>query len=294
MSQQTIRSHPRSCKGSRIPESPGIRRALRGALHTAVAASSSGRIILEVFAGSQRFTKEMKKLGHGVVAIDSNLGAHCDVLNTVVLQTLLGWITSGRVQGILIATPCGSQSRARRAPSWSRFPSAIRSTERPRGLAGLTGTDLRTVTLGNRLADAAFLLIQASYKQGIIGVEENPFKSYLWLHRCRVQQLTWPKVSDVVIDMCQCGASFRKRTQLRLWHWSSDNLANRVCNPVEGLCSGTRRKHVVLSGLKDRQFATSAAQEYHVGFAKLLALEMHHALHRQSSAIIWNYIRPDG
>ena len=131
-SQQTTRSHPRSCKGARIPESPGIRQALRRALHTAVAASSSGRIILEVFAGSQRFTKAMKKLGRGVVAIDSNLGAHCDVLNTVVLQTLLGWITSGRVQGILIATPCGSQSRARRAPSWSRFPSTIRSTERPR------------------------------------------------------------------------------------------------------------------------------------------------------------------
>lgn len=119
----------------------------------------------------------MRKLGHGLVAIDSNLGVHCNV-KTVVLQILLGWITSGRVQGILIATPCGSQPRARRAPSWSRFLSAIRSNERPRGLVGLAGADLRTVTLGNRLADAAFLLIQARYKQGIVGVEENPFNSF--------------------------------------------------------------------------------------------------------------------
>ena len=206
-------------------------------------------------------------------------------MNTVVLQILLGWITSGRVQGILVATPCGSQSRARRAPSWSRIPSSIRSNERPRGLVGLTGADLRTVTLGNRLAHAAFQLIQASHRQGIIGVEENPFNSFLWLHRCRVHQLAWPKVSDVVIDMCQCGASFRKRTRLRLWHWYSADLANRVCTPVKGLCSGTRHKHVVLSGLKDRQFATSAAQEYHVGFAKLLASEMHRALQRQSAAV---------
>lgn len=98
----------------------------------------------------------------------------------------------------------------------------------------------------------------------------------------------------MVIDMCQCGATFRKRTRLRLWHWASEALASKVCNPVGGLCSGTQRKHVVSCGLKDRQFATSAAQDYHVGFAKLLASEMHRALQRQSATVLWDYIRPDG
>lgn len=187
---QATRSHPRSFKGSRAPTGEGVRRKLGRTLQSAVAASSSGRVILEAFAGSQRFTKAARKLGYGVVRVDTNLGSYCNVLDPVVLNTLGDWIVSGRVQGLVIATPCGSESRARRAPQWSRFPSAIRSNERPRCLCGLKGADLRAVTLGNKLADAAFSLIQTCYKHGVLGVEENPYSSFLWLHRW------WPQTSN--------------------------------------------------------------------------------------------------
>ena len=52
--------------------------------------------------------------------------------------------------------------------------------------------------LGNRLADLSADIVKLCYDNGVIGVEENPLSSFLWLHDSRVQQLGRPNVLKIV------------------------------------------------------------------------------------------------
>ena len=156
------------------------------------------------------------------------------------------------------------------------------------------GHDLAYVRLGNRLADFAFEISNLCYENGVIGLEENPLSSYLWHHDNRVQQLIKYNVQDIRVDMCQCGATYRKSTRLRLWHWKSPYMSGLVCAAKKGVCGRTGRRHVVLSRCSDRRFAEAAVHEHHDGFSNILAKEFSKAIQRQQVTIIWKDIRPNG
>ena len=211
------------------------------------------------------------------------------MLIPVVRNAIKGWISSGVVQGVILSTPCGSQAHKAGAGGAS-----LRTLQFPRGVRGLQGHDLAYVRLGNCLADFAFEISNLCYEGGVIGLEENPFSSYLWHYDNRVQQLNQHNVQDIKVDMCQCGAAYRKRTRLRLWHWKSPFMQGLVCAAEKGVCGRTGRKHVILSRCNDRRFAESAVHEHHGGFARILAKEFSKAIRRQQVTIIWKDIRPNG
>ena len=231
----------------------------------------------------------MRRKGRGVIAIDIGLGAHCDVLNDHVFDMLKGWITSYTVEGMLVATPCGSFSRARRAPAWSRFPHAVRSTERPRGLPGLTGADRRTVQRGNAIADRSFALIELARSRLIPGLEENPRNSFLHILRNRLKFAQGPQVVDHCVDMCAFGTPYRKSTRLRTWCCKKADLSGYTCSGSK-VCKFSGLKHLVLSGCADKQFVTHAAQEYPPKFCTRIAQMLCNAIVGRRASNLWDHI----
>ena len=181
-------------------------------------------------------------------------------------------------------------TRARRAPPHSCMPSAIRSNERPRGLPHLSAADRRTLNRGNALADRAFHLENLCYHRHIPGGEENPGSSFLWLQRNRVAFAAQDRVTHYIVHMCACGTPYRKSTRLQLWNWQDDELKKMRCNGTRTACGHTGRRHIVLSGCRDRQFATKAAQTYPPLFCSKLADMIVRALVRRRLVQLWDPI----
>ena len=197
---------------------------------------------------------------------------------------MAGWISSGVIEGIAVETPCNGYSKARRAPQTSHYPHRLRSASYPRGLPTLTGPDKCAVTLSNKLGDTAQALIDIAYKHRVPGFEENPGASYLWDQPTRKRFAELPHVVDRLVDMCAFGAEFRKRTRLRFWYWDDFYFTTCVCCPppvpLQGepkgsrdtrICQYTGRKHTILSGIKDKDFATRQSSAYPVQLCKELA-----------------------
>jgi hypothetical protein len=80
---------------------------------------------------------------------------------------------------------------------------------------------------------------------------------------------------------------------LRLLNWRFPHLASKTCTGSI-VCSNSSRKHVLLGKYRDKQYANAASQEYHSGFAIMLAADLSKAIRRQQACAIWQYIRPNG
>ena len=214
---------------------------------------------------------------------------------------MVGWISAGVIEGIAVETPCNGYSKARRAPQTSRYPHRLRSDACPRGLPTLSGADKVAVTLSNKLGDTAQALIDIAYKHHVPGFEENPGASYLWDQPNRKRFARLPQVVDRIVDMCAFGTSFRKRTRLRFWHWNDFYFTTCVCHsdlvaPAGASkdarrarqCEYTGRRHAVLSGIKDKEFATSQASAYPVPLCTELARSFDYVATRRRINIIDN------
>jgi len=80
----------------------------------------------------------------------------------------------------------------------------------------------------------------------------------------------------LVVDYCQFGRAFRKRTKVLFWNLRDSHDRAILCKPqkVDGvsLCSSTDRPHEELSGAAQRGgFKTRQGEEYPEQFAELLA-----------------------
>ena len=149
------------------------------------------------------------------------------------------------------------------------------------------------------MGDRAQALIDLAYAHQVPGFEENPGASYLWDQPNRKRFAGRPHVVDRVIDMCFFGTKFRKSTRLRFWHWNDPYFTSCVChlgpfNPGSAStdarrarhCGHTGQRHTVLSGVKDKEFATSQASAYPVPFCSALAKSFHTvATRRRASAM---------
>ena len=208
----------------------------------------------------------------------------------MVFSVLAGWLSSGVVEGIAVQTPCNGYSKARRAPQTSRYPHRLRSQACPRGLPDLTGADKVAVTLSNQLGDRSQALIDTAYTHRVPGFEENPGASYLWDQPNRKRFASRPYVVDRVIDMCFFGTEFRKRTRLRFWHWGDPYFSSCECHAKSFQCGHTGKRHTVLSGVKDKEFATSQASAYPVPLCTALAKSFHAVATRRRASALWKQI----
>eukprot|EP00973_Karenia_brevis_P005058 695643-Karenia_brevis.AAC.1 len=61
--------------------------------------------------------------------------------------------------------------------------------------------------------------------------------------------MSHPSTKSVVLDMCQFGARWRKRTQLACINLEDVDNLHKLCGGRNGVCSRTHKNHIVLSGV---------------------------------------------
>ena len=178
-------------------------------------------------------------------------------------------------------TPCTTFSAARRPP--------LRSSSFPLGLPGLSAKDAAAVNVGNQLLEFSFKIIRLCIQYNCPVALENPHTSVLWQVPAIKRLLSHSCCTEVVLDYCQYGMPWRKRTRIAFWHVGAEcaKLGLR-CSPVSGRCSRTGCSHLELVGrdpVSNRHW-TSIACPYPNALCQQLATVLISAVDRQRAEVI--------
>ena len=231
------------------PTDTQIRRRLQRIFQDARRSSrrNSRAVVLDIFSGSDRLSKQLRRLGWGVISIDIKKGPHFDVTNPTVKSVLLGWISSRAVVTAWLGTPCSSFSRARHGPPGSSWQ-AIRSAEHLWGIPNLEGSDKGKLKAGNKLMRVSSQIMQRCYDMHIPVFLENPHTSFLWQMPLIKKFVSMPEANFRVSDACQYNARWRKRTGILALHAYHDSNLCQLCRGTGGLCSRSNKPHITLTG----------------------------------------------
>ena len=216
---------------------------------------------------------------------DIRHGPHFDITNPKVMSTLELWIKTGIVEALVMGTPCESMSRARRAPAWSRMPHQLRAKEHPAGLPALSAADSKKVEMGNLLSRRAASLAQLALHHNVLGLEENPGQSFLWMLHGRSRRADDPRYHQQVFEQCMFGVRYRKRTRIDSWLFSLPGLQH-TCGSKR--CAHTGEKHQVLTSFDGEGFCTHKAAAYPLKMCEHIASRLHEALGLQTSSALWS------
>ena len=175
------------------------------------------KFFLELFSGDGFLTGALRQLGlHTLPPMDVKFGAHCDLTCKKVRSTVIGWLRSGRIWCVHLATPCTRWTTARTT-----------GRKEPQGSLEVAIFSARVLRVCRQL--------------GIRVSLENPRTSALFRWQPIRKELDKLCAVETVTDMCQYGVPFKKPTSV----WSTiDTL------PVALGKRCTCGKHsVVLEGL---------------------------------------------
>ena len=229
-------------------------------------------LVLDLFAGAEGISKACHKAGFKTRSYDIQQGPSGDLTDRDVLQGVVQLIEGKRVVGVFMGTPCTTFSGARDRNS------RIRSRRFPWGLPDLPERLQAQVLQGNRLARATLRILRACLANGTPAVLENPATSRLFLLPGLRRIMSSACAAYHIIDLCQYGASWRKPTGLLFLNYSAQAIEHFVrprCTPQHGICSKTKRKHIVLSGNAPEGIPwTRAAQVYPQILCKELSLAL--------------------
>jgi hypothetical protein len=133
------------------------------------------------------------------------------------------------------------------------------------GLPGLDSKNLEKVVLGNRLLHISARICRVCHSVGIPWTIENPGYSIVWETAAIKNLVLRQKSEHILLDYCQFGERWRKRT--RLQHSGGLNFVKiaLLCHPDSAYnCSRTCKRHFVLRGPdgSSGQFKTHLAQAY--------------------------------
>ena len=180
-----------------------------------------------------------------------------DFCNQELVDLLIGWIRSGIVLGVWLATPCTTWSIAHTTP-------IVRTMKHLFGVPGLDPKHLRAVQAGNRTMLATVRVIESCIHMKVPVALENPQSSKLFKVP-RLQKL-FQHVShhSFVTDQCQYGTPWRKTTLVASWFCGTDAPCKRCRCGNSGICTRSGKQHIHLSG---RPFGsnkpwTAMAQSY--------------------------------
>ena len=222
-----------------------IRRRLQKAFSEARRHSATGKIWLDLYAGSysvgSKLRLAMKTEG---LAFDLKDGPHFDLSDETVVQFVLKQVRSRSVSAAWIAFPCSTWSNTRRP--------LIRSSVYLNGTPeALVQPELRRqLHAGDLTLSAAIRIGNACWRARVPAVLENPQTSLAWQHgkfKWLRQQLD---VCEVVTDQCGFGTPWRKRTRLMCVRISTDDARSLVrrCSGRSGRCSFSGKQHVQVVG----------------------------------------------
>lgn len=181
------------------------------------------RVFLELYAGAGVVTNNSRRRGYGAMSFEINNGCEYDLLHPCVHKLILGWIRSGVICGVFPGTQCSSWSIARHGPVGSAW-GPLRSRSHILGLPNLNDKDQRKGDLGNNQMRNTAAIIDCCVALGVPCMLENPHNSRLWLAPPIARLSTKACCQKFVLDQCQFGARWRKRTAILAWHCGHDHL----------------------------------------------------------------------
>lgn len=224
------------------------------------------KFVLELFAGSCRWSRAAAAEGNYVLSIDLRFGDGNDLADKKLQDGVLGWFQAGWILYALMGFPCSSFSRARNQPGG---PPALRDDAHVQGFDGLRAHDERKVRLGNNLLRFVVRVITVCIVMKVPAIAENPFASWAWKMPGALHLLSRPIVRFTRSDFCQWGTAWRKATGFLTVYIDTQPI-HRVCRG-RCKCSRSGLPHVVLSGTNcDGVFLTHIAEPYPYRLCKCL------------------------
>ena len=181
-----------------------------------------------------------------------------NVLHASTKFRIFNLVSQGKVLFVWIGMPCTTFSIARKAGDGG--PPPVRSDLEPMGISGLRGRNLQKVLEGNQLLFFSLELIRLCNRHRVPWALENPHSSRCWITDPMKPILHASRY--VVLDFCQYGEAWRKRTGIMYQGIDLSSL-EKCCQGHNGNCSRTNRKHLRLTGTNTSgNFWTLVAQPY--------------------------------
>ena len=245
--------------------------------------------LLDVFCGTAGVAAAFQSLGGEALGIDHLVDkrrvkgpvAKVDLSKKAGQDTVIKWIQERKIDGVMLAPPCGTLSRGREIPLPKKLrwrcgmqPEPLRSDAWPNGLPHLKGIAQLKVKAANKLYAFTGRVIKACMDANIPFICENPRRSLMWntdafcdlpegcLFQC--------------IHACMYVSKRRKSTAL-LMNFTAENLKKECGNSHEHLPWGMVDAKDG-AGLK---FSTSLETEYPGPLCKQLALAFLEQMQRQ-------------
>ena len=203
--------------------------------------ASRKRGFVEVFAGSQTFTKVWQARGHSVFPVDIKLNPEHDFSVMATVDAVWARVETmtrdcgGKPPVVHLAPPCCTYSCAR----WPR----LRSSAHPRGLpaALLTPDQKKVVKYSNRISKNTFVLMNKLAAGGVPHCFEQPVGSLLMKDRDFKSWASRWGAQRAVVDQCQFGRPYRKRTVI----WG---VPSGLLDGLTKICPGDHVHTATLSG----------------------------------------------
>ena len=245
--------------------------------------------LLDVFCGTAGVAAAFQSLGGEALGIDHLVDkrrvkgpvAKVDLSKKAGQDTVIKWIQERKIDGVMLAPPCGTSSRGREIPLPKKLrwrcgmqPEPLRSDAWPNGLPHLKGIAQLKVKAANKLYAFTGRVIKACMDANIPFICENPRRSLMWKtdafcdlpEGCLFQ----------CIHACMYGSKRRKSTAL-LMNFTAENLKKECDNSHEHLPWGMVDAKDG-AGLK---FSTSLETEYPGPLCKQLALAFLEQMQKQ-------------
>ena len=160
--------------------------------------------MLDLFGGRGGVATALRRRGWNAYVVDGSSGE--DATGRRFWNLIRRDINQGRCMGAMMAPPCATVSQALRSP--------VRSHEHIYGLPDLPEHVLTKVDNANRCYQLCARVARALHRAKRPWIIENPHASLLW-HIPEIAALFWmPRTCFVVLDQCQFGTPWRKRTRL--------------------------------------------------------------------------------
>ena len=208
-------------------------------------AAEDGRYFLDGFSGSGGVAKAVRRQGFTAKEFELLHGEEFDLTRPCVLNKICRDAKDGRLIAAAFGPPCASWSIARDRTL------VIRNQLQPWGLDNLPENEQVKVEAGNKTLRATLKLIRTLHRLGIPWSLENPGSSKMWWTKELKEIMTWPGVHEELIDFCQYGTAWRKRTRFIFGNVQPENLGrfnHRRCTGTGGFCSRTGERHFQLTG----------------------------------------------
>ena len=181
-------------------------------------------MVLEVFAGSCRFSKACKELGLRVLAIDKDPKraenfpvAAFDLTKPHDFQTVCKFAETERdnICWAHFAPSCGTASKARerRVQGVANPPRPLRSESYPDGLQGLSEREAERVKEANMSYEAMVELLLILIGFGIAVSVENPLNSLFWLTSFMVRLFDRYPGHFTILQHCMHGGTRDKKSK---------------------------------------------------------------------------------